>query len=168
MTGTNRFYLAMGVRRAFHRQGIGRALLQRAKAAARAKGYSFLQVKTVQMGRYAAYDRTNRFYLAMGFREFEVFPDLWDKWNPCQVYVMALRAPGGRGGCENGITVQNRADFADIYGDFARTRALGLTPRRGLCIIGKVLWTFVQVRKGVPLFLLSILKKRQTHGCGRF
>lgn len=84
---------AMGVRRAFHRQGIGRALLQRVKAAARAKGYSFLQVKTVQMGRYAAYDRTNRFYLAMGFREFEVFPDLWDKWNPCQVYVMALRAP---------------------------------------------------------------------------
>ena len=59
---------AMGVRRAFHRQGIGRALLQRAKAAARAKGYSFLQVKTVQMGRYAAYDRTNRFYLAMGVR----------------------------------------------------------------------------------------------------
>lgn len=90
---------AMGVRRAFHRQGIGRALLQRAKAAARAKGYSFLQVKTVQMGRYAAYDRTNRFYLAMGFREFEVFPDLWDKWNPCQVYVMALRAPADE---ENG------------------------------------------------------------------
>ena len=92
---------AMGVRRAFHRHGIGRALLKRAKAAARAQGYSFLQVKTVQMGRYAAYDRTNRFYLAMGFREFEVFPDLWDQWNPCQVYVMALRAPGDGGDGED-------------------------------------------------------------------
>ena len=34
---------------------------------------------------------TNRFYLALGFREFEVFPMLWDEANPCQVYVMSLR-----------------------------------------------------------------------------
>ena len=44
----------------------------------------------VQMGRYPAYDDTNRFYLSLGFKEFEVFPTLWDEWNPCQVYVMAL------------------------------------------------------------------------------
>lgn len=50
-----------------------------------------MQVKTVQMGRYDEYDRTNRFYLALGFKEFEVFPTLWDEWNPCQIYVMALR-----------------------------------------------------------------------------
>ena len=24
------------------------------------------------------------------FKEFEVFPTLWDEWNPCQVYVMGL------------------------------------------------------------------------------
>lgn len=36
------------------------------------------------------YDVTNRFYLSLGFREFEVFPTLWDEWNPCQVYVMGL------------------------------------------------------------------------------
>ena len=53
-------------------------------------GYAFMQVKTVQMGKYAEYDATNRFYLAMGFKEFEVFPHLWDEWNPCQVYVMGL------------------------------------------------------------------------------
>ena len=52
--------------------------------------YAFMQVKTVQMGRYAEYDETNRFYQSMGFREFEVFPTLWDPWNPCQVYVMSL------------------------------------------------------------------------------
>ena len=55
------------------------------------QGYSFLQVKTVQMGRYPAYDSTNLFYLSLGFQEFEVFPTLWDEGNPCQVYVMSLR-----------------------------------------------------------------------------
>lgn len=55
------------------------------------QGYSFIQVKTVQMGKYAGYDRTNNFYRSLGFKVFEVFPTLWDKWNPCQIYVMSLR-----------------------------------------------------------------------------
>ncbi len=80
----------MGVLKELHRKGIGRALFQRAKDAAREQGYSFIQVKTVQMGRYEEYDRTNRFYLSLGFREFEVFPTLWDEWNPCQIYAMSL------------------------------------------------------------------------------
>lgn len=80
----------MGVRKERHRQGIGRALFEAAKARAAALGYAFLQVKTVQMGRYPEYDATNRFYLALGFREFEVFPTLWDECNPCQIYVMYI------------------------------------------------------------------------------
>ena len=80
----------MGIMPAFHRHGLGRALFDRAKAYAQARGYSFLQVKTVQMGRYEIYDRTNKFYLSLGFQEFEVFPTLWDAHNPCQVYVMAI------------------------------------------------------------------------------
>lgn len=80
----------MGVLKELHRQGIGRALFQCAKDAAREQGYSFIQVKTVQMGRYKEYDRTNQFYLSIGFREFEVFPTLWGEWNPCQIYVMGL------------------------------------------------------------------------------
>ena len=80
----------MGVLPAFHRRGLGRALFDRAREYAAARGYSFLQVKTVQMGRYEIYDRTNRFYLSLGFQEFEVFPTLWDERNPCQVYVMAI------------------------------------------------------------------------------
>lgn len=83
----------MGIMPAFHRHGLGRALFDRAKAYAVSQGYAFLQVKTVQMGRYEIYDRTNRFYLSLGFQEFEVFPTLWDEHNPCQVYVMALRPP---------------------------------------------------------------------------
>ena len=80
----------MGVLKDHHRMGVGRALVETAKRAAREAGYAFMQVKTVQMGKYAEYDATNRFYLAMGFREFEVFPHLWDEWNPCQIYVMGL------------------------------------------------------------------------------
>lgn len=80
----------MGVRKEYHRRGIGAALMEAAKQRGREMGYSFLQVKTVQMGRYPEYDATNRFYLRCGFQEFEVFPTLWDEWNPCQIYVMAL------------------------------------------------------------------------------
>lgn len=80
----------MGVLKECHRKGIGRALFLAAKKYALERGYSFLQVKTVQTGRYEDYDRTNLFYLSLGFQEFEVFPTLWDEWNPCQVYVMAL------------------------------------------------------------------------------
>ncbi len=80
----------MGVLKDYHRKGIGRKLFERAKEMARQSGYSFMQVKTVQMGRYAEYDATNRFYLSLGFKEFEVFPTLWDERNPCQVYVMTL------------------------------------------------------------------------------
>ncbi|MBR0437002.1 MAG: GNAT family N-acetyltransferase [Clostridia bacterium] len=90
-TGKDTVELAvMGVRKEYHRKGIGTGLFEAAKEIAVEKGYSFLQVKTVQMGRYEEYDRTNRFYLALGFKEFEVFPTLWDAHNPCQIYVMSI------------------------------------------------------------------------------
>ena len=91
-TGKDTVELAvMGVLKECHRQGIGTALFQAAKAIAVEKGYSFLQVKTVQSGRYPEYDGTNLFYQSLGFKEFEVMPELWDEWNPCQIYVMAFR-----------------------------------------------------------------------------
>ncbi len=91
-TGKDTVELAIiGVLPKYHRNGIGRKLFEAAKEIAVERGYSFLQVKTVQMGKYEEYDRTNRFYLALGFKEFEVFPTLWDERNPCQIYVMSLR-----------------------------------------------------------------------------
>lgn len=80
----------MGVLKEFHRCGIGRSLFQSAKKEAVKAGYSFMQVKTVQMGKYEEYDKTNQFYRSLGFQEFEIFPNLWDEWNPCQIYVMAI------------------------------------------------------------------------------
>lgn len=93
-TGRDTLELAvMGVLKEYHRQGVGTALVQEAKRIARERGYSFLQVKTVQMGRYPEYDATNRFYLSLGFKEFEVFPTLWDEWNPCQ--IVSIKSEGG-------------------------------------------------------------------------
>lgn len=80
----------MGVLPAYHRQGAGRRLVEKAKEKARLAGYHFMQVKTVRMGMYPDYDRTNLFYRSMGFEEMEVFPDLWDEQNPCQIYILAL------------------------------------------------------------------------------
>ena len=79
-------------REAYIRESAGRIFFC---AYDRNRPVGFLYLKetgnaTVQMGKYEEYDRTNRFYLALGFREFEVFPTLWDEGNPCQVYVMSL------------------------------------------------------------------------------
>ncbi|MBQ6559727.1 MAG: GNAT family N-acetyltransferase [Erysipelotrichaceae bacterium] len=81
----------MGVLKDYHRKGAGKTLVEKAKEEAIKLDYSFFQVKTVQMGIYEDYDATNRFYRALGFKEFEVFPSFWDEKNPCQVYVMSLK-----------------------------------------------------------------------------
>ena len=90
-TGADTAELAvMGVLKEYHRHGIGRELFSAAREYAVAAGYAFLQVKTVRMGVYPEYDVTNRFYRALGFREFEVIPAIWGPENPCQIYVMTL------------------------------------------------------------------------------
>lgn len=81
----------MGVLAEYHRMGVGRALVEQSIHIAVEAGYAFMQVKTVQSGFYDEYDRTNDFYKACGFLEFEVFPELWGEANPCQVYVMSLK-----------------------------------------------------------------------------
>ncbi|MBR3082435.1 MAG: GNAT family N-acetyltransferase [Clostridiales bacterium] len=90
-TGRETVELAvMGVLKEFHRKGLGRALFEEAKKIATEEGYSFMQVKTVKMGVYEDYDRTNRFYLSCGFKELEVINEIWGDENPCQIYIMSL------------------------------------------------------------------------------
>lgn len=80
----------MGVDSRLHRRGIGRRLEELFEAGARQRGFAYAQVKTVDQGHYPAYDRTVAFYEAMGFCRLEVFPSLWDAWNPCLVLVKKL------------------------------------------------------------------------------
>ncbi len=77
----------IGVLKAFHRKGIGRKLYVEFENVAKVRGFSYLQVKTVQSGVYDEYDITNNFYKTIGFKALECFPDMWNKANPCQVYV---------------------------------------------------------------------------------
>lgn len=84
----------LGVLKEYHHKGIGSKLFKKARKIAAASGYSFIQVKTVAMGKYPEYDATNKFYLSLGFKEFEVIPELWGEENPCQIYVM-LCTPSG-------------------------------------------------------------------------
>lgn len=77
----------IGVKKQYHRTGIGRELFEAFHDYAKEHGYSFLQVKTVQTGHYEEYDRTVAFYKKIGFKELECFPTLWDEWNPCQILI---------------------------------------------------------------------------------
>lgn len=81
----------MGVCKKSHRAGVGRKLYEAFVAYAKSHGYEYLQVKTVDEGRYEEYDRTRMFYESLGFRKLEVFPTLWDEWNPCLVMIQSIK-----------------------------------------------------------------------------
>ncbi len=80
----------MGIKKKFHRQGAAKQLNEAYEKLAKQMGYTYSQVKTVQSGHYAEYDITNSFYSSIGYKELEVFPTLWDEWNPCQIYIKYL------------------------------------------------------------------------------
>ena len=80
----------MGIMKAYHRMGYGKALFAAFEQHAMEKGYKLLQVKTVEQGKYDIYDRTNDFYRSLGFYALEVFPTLWHEHHPCQVFVKPI------------------------------------------------------------------------------
>jgi GNAT superfamily N-acetyltransferase len=86
----------MGVLPGHHRSGVGRALVADVEAYLGQRGVEYLQVKTLSPSHPDRnYARTRRFYLAVGFRPLEEFPDLWGEANPCLQMVKWL---GGRDG----------------------------------------------------------------------
>ena len=67
-----------------HRRGIGRALVERAAAYARAEGLTLLHVKTLAPSDPdPGYAATRRFYEAVGFMPLEELPQVWGPENPC-------------------------------------------------------------------------------------
>jgi len=81
----------MAVRREHQRRGLGRALVERAAAYARAEGFSLLHVKTLAPEvEDADYAGTRAFYAATGFMPLEVIPAVWGPENPCLVMVRPL------------------------------------------------------------------------------
>ena len=81
----------MGILPQYHRKGIGKLLINKLENYLVKEGVKILQVKTVSAGRdCSAYAKTRAFYKAVGFIQLEVFPDLWDKANPCLLLVKKL------------------------------------------------------------------------------
>lgn len=74
----------MGVSKEYHRQGIGKMLIERCEEYCREGKMEFLTVKTLDESRESkSYEKTRLFYTSMGFKPLEVFPLHWDKDNPC-------------------------------------------------------------------------------------
>jgi ribosomal protein S18 acetylase RimI-like enzyme len=83
----------MGIMEAYHRKGIGRALVQQVIAQAKEEGRRMLTVKTLDENRESEeYRKTRLFYQSVGFFPLEVFPDLWGPGNPCLMMAMILSA----------------------------------------------------------------------------
>ncbi len=81
----------MGVLAEWRRRGVGRALVERAAAYARAEGFTLLHVKTLAASDPdPGYAATRAFYLAQGFRPLEVLPAVWGPENPCLLLVRQL------------------------------------------------------------------------------
>ncbi len=81
----------MAVEASSRGQGLGRELVDHAKAWATATGSRFLQVKTLAESHPSPeYAQTRAFYVAMGFVPLEVFPELWSRHNPCLQMMLYL------------------------------------------------------------------------------
>lgn len=79
----------MGVKKEYHHKGIGRLLIKQFEEYAK-ELYEYIQVKTVDEGKYPEYDQTISFYKSVGFKKLEVFPTLWDEWNPCLIMIKKI------------------------------------------------------------------------------
>ena len=83
----------MGIKKEFHRMGLGKKLVAYAESWLAKKKFKFLTVKTLSPSRRSpAYEKTRKFYLALGFKPLEEFKTLWGKENPCLFLVKPLRA----------------------------------------------------------------------------
>jgi ribosomal protein S18 acetylase RimI-like enzyme len=81
----------MGVKRSWHRCGIGRALIEAAAELAISQGVQFLTVKTLSPSNNDPnYARTRLFYKVVGFLPIEEFPTLWGPENPCLFMLRPL------------------------------------------------------------------------------
>ena len=81
----------VGVLRAWHRRGVGHALIAAAAEAARAEGARLLTVKTLSSADPdPGYAATRRFYEAEGFLPVAELPLHWGPDNPCLLMARVL------------------------------------------------------------------------------
>lgn len=80
-----------GVRREYHRQGIGHQLMEACVQYCKTEQYKYLTVKTLdESAEYEPYNGTRDFYKKEGFYPLEVFTTFWDEENPCLFMIKVL------------------------------------------------------------------------------
>ena len=81
----------MAVLPQYHRKGTGKALINSCVTYCKDKGYTLLHVKTLDSSHPdEGYEKTRRFYTAMGFLPLETMKELWGEDNLCLVMVKPL------------------------------------------------------------------------------
>lgn len=89
-------YYVLGIKKEYHRKGIGTQMSQYTEKWAQAQKIRYVQVKTLSADHPDKfYLRTRLFYEQIGFVPLEVFPTLWGIENPCLLMVKKI------GGVEN-------------------------------------------------------------------
>lgn len=77
-----------GVLEEYHKNGIGRALINKAENYLRENGFRFLTVKTLSdSADYEPYKKTRSFYKGVGFYPLEENKEIWGKENPCLTMI---------------------------------------------------------------------------------
>lgn len=81
----------IAIHAAARNNGFGTLLLRHAENWLLTQGARFLQVKTLAAANpNPHYAQTRAYYERMGFVPVEVFPELWDPWNPCLQMLKTL------------------------------------------------------------------------------
>jgi ribosomal-protein-alanine N-acetyltransferase len=81
----------LGIKKRYHRMGIGREAVGRICRELRREGYGYLEVKTLTEGRESEeYEKTRLFYQSMGFTPLDVLEHEWGKGCPCLVMIKKL------------------------------------------------------------------------------
>ncbi|KKM22728.1 hypothetical protein LCGC14_1622380 [marine sediment metagenome] len=81
----------MGIKKDFHKKGIGKKLVHESIKYLQKKDFKYLSVKTLSASkRNKAYAQTRKFYISLGFCPLEEFKTLWDKNNPCLLMIKTI------------------------------------------------------------------------------
>ena len=80
----------MGILPAYHRQGVGKMLVQHVEATLAQRGVQFIQVKTLAPSHPdPSYAKTRQFYKSIGFVPLEE-NQLWGEANPCLIMIKTI------------------------------------------------------------------------------